>query len=510
MRVALYLRYSSNKQTEQSIEGQDRVCRDWCRANGHQVVAVYIDRATSASKDTEKRVQFLKMIDDSHDRGFDAVVVYSLSRFARDRFDAAVYRAELKKSGVKVFSATEGITDSPESIILEAVLEGFAEYEAKELARKVRRGMHESAEKGNSTGGIIPLGYKSVDKKLVVDEAGAQIVREAFDLYANGSSVAEIVRRFNEKGYRTSRGHCFTSNSFGTIFHQKKYIGVLEYADVVNEGGIPAIVDRETFDKVQQRLAKNKTAPARGKAKTDYLLSGKIYCGHCGRPMTGDTGRSSTTANYHYYVCSGRKRFHDCKMKAVPKELIEDFVVNEIFNAFTPEVISELADLVVEENERLLAEDGVIIQLLARIKEIDHDIDALTRALAKMPESEAVPRRICELESERKDAVLRLDGAKKLHLSVSREDVFDWLYSFIRGEKEDDGFRKVLVENLITKVTVWESPDDDGWKVDIEGQLVAGSFDVGISGASGHHSAISGTLTVIGPLFILSRGLRRL
>ena len=167
--ACLYVRFSSHNQTEQSIEGQTRVCRDFCKRHNIRIVEIYADRATSASKDIEKRVQFLKMIKDSEKGLFDAVIVYKLDRFARSRYDSATYKYRLKRNGVQLISATENISNDPEGIILESVLEGMAEFYSAELSQKINRGMRESAYKHNSIGGAIPLGYKIEDKKLVID-----------------------------------------------------------------------------------------------------------------------------------------------------------------------------------------------------------------------------------------------------------------------------------------------------------------------------------------------------
>ena len=191
MDVVLYLRYSSNKQTEQSIEGQERVCAAYCKQQGYNIVGRYIDRATSASKNTEKRTEFLRMLKDSDKRLWEGVVVYKLDRFARNRYDSATYKAKLKRNNVRVISATEALSDNPESIILESVLEGMAEFYSKELAQKVNRGMYESAMKCNFVGGLPPLGYKVENKKLVIDPATEHIVKEAFDLYSNGYTVLQ-------------------------------------------------------------------------------------------------------------------------------------------------------------------------------------------------------------------------------------------------------------------------------------------------------------------------------
>ena len=227
--VALYLRYSSTGQSDQSIEGQLRDCRTFCKANHYRIVAIYVDRATTARKDVEKRVHLMEMVADSAKRNWEYVIVWKLDRFARNRNDSAIMKMRLRKNGVKVLSATEHLTDSPESIILESVLEGMAEFFSAELSQKVTRGMRESALKCHSVGGHIPLGYKVENHKLVVDPDTAHIVQEAFSLYANGESVADICRKFNSAGYKTAKNTEFNRSSFKAMFRNTRYIGTYTY-----------------------------------------------------------------------------------------------------------------------------------------------------------------------------------------------------------------------------------------------------------------------------------------
>ena len=156
--VALYMRYSSDRQSEQSIEGQLRDSIAFCKLRQYRIAAIYVDRATSAHKEVEKRVSFLEMISDSDKRRWQYVVVWKLDRFARNRNDSAIYKMRLRKNGVKVLSVTENISENPEGIILESVLEGMAEFYSAELSQKITRGMRESALKCQSVGGHIPLG----------------------------------------------------------------------------------------------------------------------------------------------------------------------------------------------------------------------------------------------------------------------------------------------------------------------------------------------------------------
>ena len=154
-KIVIYARYSSDRQTEQSIEGQLRVCHEYAERNDYVVVHEYIDRALSGT--TDRRPAFLQMIEDSKKKEFEYVLVYQLDRFARNRYDSANYKMKLKKNGVRVLSARENISDDASGILMESVLEGMAEYYSVELSQKVKRGVRESLIKGYTQADRSPM-----------------------------------------------------------------------------------------------------------------------------------------------------------------------------------------------------------------------------------------------------------------------------------------------------------------------------------------------------------------
>ena len=189
--AVIYARYSSDNQREESIEGQLRECTAFAEKNSITILRHYIDRAYSAK--TDKRPEFQNMIRDSSKKLFDIILVWKLDRFARNRYDSARYKAQLKKNGVKVVSATEAISDGSEGIILEAVLEGFAEYYSADLGEKVTRGMTENALKCKYNGGTLPVGYViDKDGHYQIDPLTAPFVLEAYNRYDTGATMKEI------------------------------------------------------------------------------------------------------------------------------------------------------------------------------------------------------------------------------------------------------------------------------------------------------------------------------
>ena len=172
MKAVIYARYSSDSQREESIEGQIRECTAFAEKNGITILRHYIDRAYSAK--TDNRPDFQEMIKDSGKKLFDMVIVWKLDRFARNRYDSARYKAQLKRNGVKVVSATEVISEGAEGIILESVLEGYAEYYSADLSEKVIRGRKENALECKFNGGTIPIGYVIDEQQLREAETGIQ------------------------------------------------------------------------------------------------------------------------------------------------------------------------------------------------------------------------------------------------------------------------------------------------------------------------------------------------
>ena len=461
--VALYLRYSSERQKEQSIEGQLRDCIAYCKRKDFRIVAVYVDRATTAHKDVQKRVHFQQMISDSARQGWDYIVVWKLDRFARNRQDSALYKMRLRKNGVQVKSATETISDNPEGIILESVLEGIAEYYSADLSQKIRRGMRESALKGNSVGGLIPLGYKLENHKLVINPETAHIVQEAFQRYANGESIIEICRTFNDRGYRTAKNSAFNKSSFKSMFKNVRYVGTYIYKDMEMENTIPPIIDKDLFEAVQKRLEKTADAPARGKAKVDYLLSGKLFCGHCGSSMDGETGTSKTGTIYNYYTCYSRKRKTGCRKKSLRKDYIEHIVAQDAMALLTDDVIEELADMAMAQADRDLKENTRVPELIARIAEIEQSINNITKAIEKGVASDTLMNRLTELEKEKKNLSSQLRHEEKYIYRIDRDQVIFWLTKFQGGDIEDENCRRHIIDLMVNSVTVWDEPD--GYKI---------------------------------------------
>ena len=454
MNAVIYARYSSDSQREESIEGQLRECREYAERNNMTIVGTYIDRALSAK--TADRPEFQHMIKDSAKELFEIVLVWKLDRFSRDRYDSAHYKHILKKNGVKVISAKEHISEGPEGIILEAMLEGYAEFYSAELSEKIHRGQKENALKGKNNGGGVPLGYL-LDKKaqkLVIDPTTAPLVVEVFEKYADGKSVRSIVEDFNARGLKTKRGQPFNINSFSSLLKNRKYIGEYRYQDVVIEGGVPAIVPEELFNRVQERMEKNRHAPAMAKAKEDYLLTTKLFCGKCERMMVGESGKSHTGAMHYYYKCSGAKRLKDCDKKAVRKDWIERVVVRlTMQRVMDEEKINRLIDAILVMQEQ---EDTTTPALRSQLAETESSIGNILKAIEQGIFTPSTKQRLDELEARKEEILVNIQTAELQKPKLTREQMAAWFEQFRHGDPANREFQKRLIDTFVNAVYVFD------------------------------------------------------
>lgn len=455
MKAVIYARFSSDRQREESIDGQIRECTEYAKRNDIQIVGSYIDRALSASKETEKRLNFLRMIQDSSKRLFDIVLVWKLDRFSRDRYDAAHYKHLLKKNGVKVVSATEHIADGPEGIILEAMLEGMAEYYSAELSEKIHRGQKENALKGRNNGGGIPLGYQlGKEQRLEIDPLTAPIVQEIFRRYANGETLRNIGDDLNQRGLKSSTGKPFTSSTFGPMLKNRKYVGEYRYQEVVIPGGVPAIVEQDIFDRVQVRRGKNKRAPAAAKADEPYWLTTKLFCGNCGTMMAGESGTSVTGRTYYYYKCSHAKRKKGCTKKAVKKSWIENLVVQQTMKIIMDE------DLLNRIAARLVAvqgEENYDLKLLEKqLTETEKGVENMLNAIQAGIITASTKQRLAELEENKAQLEQQIIQEKIKKPVLSLEQISFFLHQFKNTDVNNDEQRQRLIDSFVNAVYVFD------------------------------------------------------
>lgn len=363
MKAVIYARYSSDNQREESIDAQVRSIKDFANKNEFEIVKIYADEAKSAT--SADRPNFLQMICDSSFGLFDAVIVHKLDRFSRNRYDSAFYKRKLKENGVRLVSALEPIDDSPESIILESVLEGMAEYYSKNLARETMKGLKENAYKAHFNGGTPPLGYNiSQDKTYIINESEAKIVKDIFNLYIDGLGYAQIAEKLNAIGYKTKAGRPYTKASIHDILLNEKYIGIYTFnkrpsrsidkkrnshkckseSEIIKvNDGVPAIISSDIFNKVKQKMQYRMHGP-RINSNTFYILTGKLICGECKSSYSGNCNYPRPGVKYTKYSCVGRQKNNSCTNRSINQEKLENEVVNSLkANIFNENSINQLS-----------------------------------------------------------------------------------------------------------------------------------------------------------------------
>ena len=479
-KVALYARFSSDNQRSESIDAQIRAMEAYCKQHNYIIVETYIDEAKSAT--TDRRPAFQQMINDSSSRSFNILLVHKLDRFARNRYDSAVYKRELKKNGVSVHSVLENLDDSPESIMMEAVLEGMAEYYSQNLARETMKGLRENALQCKHTGGRPALGYDidPITKRLIINEDEARTVRLIFEMYSKGYGYSAILDRLNSLNMTTKLGKSFQKNSLYSILSNPKYQGLYVYnrcsakssvgtrnthlykddEDIIFiEDGCPQIVDTDIYNKVQDKLTEHKHTGGRENAKENYLLSGKLFCRECGKAMVGNSRHSGRSKLLHVtYRCPSRR--YCCCNKEINRNYLEGYVVEllekEILN------VRALKRLQKEINEH--AETAHIpteSQQQEELRKIDKALRNVAEAIEKGLLTDVLVARLHELEKRKKelcahsshkatgqaplaiDTQMILDEYKEIKNSPSFPTYKDYIRSFI--ERIDVGKYSVWI-----------------------------------------------------------------
>lgn len=497
MNTVIYARYSAGpRQTDQSIEGQLRVCTDFCKQRGLTVIDTYCDRHISGR--TDERPEFQRLITDAKRKKFEAVVVYKTDRFARNKYDSAVYKRELKRNGIQIFYAAEAIPDGPEGIILESLMEGLAEYYSAELAQKIKRGMHESALKCQSTGSGRPLGYRVDEQKhFQIDPESAQTVQTIFEQYIKGESNAAICELLNSRGLRTAQGKPFNKNSINRIIKNRKYIGEYRYHDIVVEGGMPAIISKDTFNLAQAEMERRRTRKAPKSPKAEYLLAGRLFCGHCKGPMQGVSGTGKSGNKWYYYYCGNtRGKNKTCDKKQVSRDRLEravvDFTVRYILQE---EVLEELARKVHAAQERQNDTASEIAFYEKKLADNKKSIANVLRAIESGTATQTLPARLQELENEQAVILGEISFLKGKRLAFTEDQIFFALMKHLKpypGESEQD-YRRRIISDFVSEVYLYDgrlliyfniSSEDGKLKSADLSNIEGGEFDEGLVGST--------------------------
>ena len=498
MKTALYARVSSDSQdVDLSISAQLRALRDYAGKHDFQVIREFIDEAESGRNDRRSAFREMITIAKAKHPPFEAILVWKLNRFARNRADSIVYKKLLRDRGIKLISINEPLEDSPSGHLLEGVIETIDEFYSENLGEDIKRGMRENAGRGFFNGSRPPYGFHKVDvidgdktrHRLEPDVEGSpalETIRRIFDLASKGFGCKEIAKTLNKEGYHTGKQQQWGQTTIHKVLTNEAYCGTLlwggrpEHAAIRSgvppvriENAWPAVIDRGTFNNIRQKMGNNAPKAVHPRVVASfYLLSGLLYCS-CGQAMIG---RSAKSHQYYYYVCSrGNKRGKEsCSARNLPKEKIEKLVIDQIKQkVLTPEYLEGLVKLV---NAELDSTNGL---LKNKLDDIDLELADVRSRLAKLYDIlETGKLNLDDLAPRIKELKAKQDGLMKTRVQTEADMVLEGVQHInaeavkayaqdLRSLLEDGDFiqSKAFLRSFVKKIII------DGDKAKIQYHL---------------------------------------
>ena len=452
--AVIYARYSSHSQREVSLEQQIEKCQEYAKRNGYKVIHIYQDAAMSGR--TDDRPQFQLMMKDAKKERFEYIIAWKSNRIGRNMTQTLANTAELAKYGVDCLYVEEDFDNTAAGRFALRNMMNVNQFYSENMAEDIRRGLMDNASKC-MVNGVTPLGYKrGEDGKYAIDEPSAEIVRQIYKRFLEGWTITDLMNDLNKRGIKTKYGNPWVIQSFNKLLSNEQYIGVYKYSGVRIEGGIPEIIDKDTFAGVQKKLKDKKRPRGQQRQNDEYLLTGKCFCGMCGSPMVARAGTSHTGKKHDYYVCRRRKMEHACDKKPAPKERLEEKVCEAIKYQLTN---TNLIDVIVAGLEKVIErikEDSKLHSLQADLDAVNISLANLLKAVEAGLVNEVTKARMDELIQTRKDieAAMKMED-QALHCA-SVEDVRDWLEGLRDGDLEDPEYMKELIRVFVRRVFVFD------------------------------------------------------
>lgn len=482
-----YCRVSTDKQREESLDNQQREIQKYANEQGIRIIGWYRDYGHSGT--TTNRPELKRMIKDSAQKNFNLVLVWKLDRFSRDLCVSAIAKSELKKNGVSLFSVIERIDNTPEGQMMESMFEMMSSYYVKNLARNVLGGMKENALNGLCNGSCtygyqvapkldengnaikkISHGKERIVKTYVRHPKNSEAVKLIFELAIKGFTRNVILEQLKIAGYKNAKGKDFIGTNVDSILRNERYTGVYTFEHnkgklvnynpietIRNEGGMPKIIEKETFELVQILLDARKHKP-NAMSKVDYLLTGKVVCGECGEHFSGST-HSKNGQLYHYYRC--KRGNADCKVVSIRKEPLEEFVIGEIKNVvYNEKFISPLIDRFIEFYKEKNSNNEIVVRLEKAKVEIDKKISNMVDAIATDGSfNELFQSKLDSLTNEKAKILEQLKRESGINLNefITKEEVrrtyFKVLNLLKSGETEN---KATIINTLLNRIIVYK------------------------------------------------------
>lgn len=486
-RVVTYARFSSTNQNESSIIAQQRAMDKYIQDNNYLLVKSYSDEAMTGTN--TKRPGFQQMMLDASERTFDILLVHKLDRLSRDVLDTLLIKDELNQYEIKIESVIESYDETPEGEMFQMLQMSMNQYYSRNLAREVMKGLSENAHLCKHNGGIPPLGYKvnPETKQYEIDENEAVIVKIIFQKFIEGYTYKELADYLNLMDYRTKTGSKFShKSSFYDILINRKYTGEFVYnrtqrkkkqtkrshrkakdeSEIIRiKGGMPAIIDEESFDKVQEILKQRARTKGSLKAKTTYLLSGIIICDRCGSSFHGNGRKGGRNSELYYsYRCSKRKALlneEKCSCKELNRDWIDQFVLNQLFTFVLNPINIETFTQAVEQakNQKESKQTKELPAKKKQLSTVEKQLEKLIDILSgqEMVNMESLVKRIQELEQQKsqlKEEIHQLEQtAHEVEVDITKvRKVMDEAKEHIKNH--NDVHLKEVIQQFIKEIRV--------------------------------------------------------
>lgn len=452
--AVIYARYSSHNQREVSIEQQIKECQKYAEWNNLRIVEIYSDKAVSGK--TDRRTNFQRMMRDAAKGKFGYVIAWKSNRMGRNMMEAMINDARLRDLGVRCLYTEEDFDDTAAGRFALRNMMNVNQFYSENMAEDIKRGLSDNAEKC-MVNGALGLGFKKgEDGRYALDEPKAAIVREVYERVADLEPFVDIYNDLNARGLKTSTGKPWNRSSFHRMLVNERYRGVYIWGDIRIEGGIPRVVSDPLFFRVQEVLKTKKNAQGRHRENGDYLLTGKLFCGHCSSPMVGISGTSKTKDKHYYYICQKKRLEKACNKKSVRRDWIEQKVAEAVKeNIMQDNVIQWLVDgydhfLKIHRKDSLL---------LASEEELDGVNKAIKNVMAAIEQgiiTSTTKERLVELEEDRRRLEATIAIEKAALVDVPKEHVEFWLESFRDGRVTDKKYQAKLIDVFVQAVYLYD------------------------------------------------------
>lgn len=335
-----YARFSSDRQHESSIEAQHAAIAEYASRKGVSIVEQYVDRAKSGT--TDKRPEFQRMLSDLKVRPVDLVLVHKTDRFARNRYDAAVYSRVIAQRGARLVAVAQDFGDGPEAVILEALMQGWAEYYSLNLATEVVKGRKVKIKTGQHPGGTYPFGYRSDGHGgYMIDEVEAYFVRKLYQAVLDGTPYARVIEEMRAAGITGRRGAVPKTSNIAAMLRSPIYAGIYQARageeTITIEDNHPAIIPKATYEEALHIMDQKLNVGRAGRRK--YLCTGIVFCAACHSPMYG---HSQTKGNKTYcsYICEK----HCGGVRSIPADELDRAACAYVNALLAPQVREQLTD----------------------------------------------------------------------------------------------------------------------------------------------------------------------